>query len=477
MKTMKKIITLSIAAMLLAALGTNIGFAGKPGGGGKGGKVTVELATPNSVIQTNEEDVTIVGTGFDNGSSVRFLITGTTDDSQIEVGSAQYISSTELKVHIKTNGSTATVDYDIEVQAASGRKGKGTTLFKVQQADVACTGSEPKEPTIAYVTRWDDSTDPETQDLMLSNSSGCDQYLLIKDVSARLPNIKKYEDQDRVIRTAWFIRYSVRGNTGVVSWIDESNQRLKIMGVSFEFDGLGSILVDPNGSSQLYLPLDNRDVWTDVHLSDTGDLWLAMFEHDLDTSARILSFLNYDSGEYEALTPESCGLQDESGDCFYPLPYSIRWSPSGEEIFFRVSNYLSSDERSAVAKVSKTENGWTDPEFVIMDPMVSVNRGGSISSSGFINYSYTEEITNKRGKHLGSTVHSALLDTEQCTPNLCLPSDGVSISNGIGSGIWTSSGSLLFRPNSFEIGEYLDPFSDEVSNLSILNAIEFDSDL
>lgn len=85
MKTMKKIIKTSVAALLIVASSMNISFAAKPTGGGKGGKVTVELATPSSVTQTQEEDVTIHGAGFDNGSKVRFLVAGTTDDSQIEV--------------------------------------------------------------------------------------------------------------------------------------------------------------------------------------------------------------------------------------------------------------------------------------------------------------------------------------------------------------------------------------------------------
>ena len=59
MKTMKNTITLSILALLLTVLGSNISFAGK---GGK--KVNVESASPGSVVQTQEEDVTILGSGF-----------------------------------------------------------------------------------------------------------------------------------------------------------------------------------------------------------------------------------------------------------------------------------------------------------------------------------------------------------------------------------------------------------------------------
>ena len=159
MKTKKKFIALSIAALLMVTLGTSVSFAGKPEG--KGGKVTVESATPNSVIQTKDEDVIIVGTGFDDGSSIKFLVTGTTDDSQIEVGPTQFISSTQLKVHIKTTGSTAVVDYDVEVQATSGRKGKGTTLFRVKSIN-------PPNPAIAY------TGGQEQQELFTMDADGDD---------------------------------------------------------------------------------------------------------------------------------------------------------------------------------------------------------------------------------------------------------------------------------------------------------------
>ena len=133
MKTMKKIITLSIAALLIATLGSNISIAGKPIGGN--GKVTVESANPNSAVQGEEKDVLISGSGFGHGAKVKYLVTGTKDDSQIEVLSVEYIDATgELRSRIKVKGSAEVIDYDIEVQSISGRKGKGTTLFKVNSA-------------------------------------------------------------------------------------------------------------------------------------------------------------------------------------------------------------------------------------------------------------------------------------------------------------------------------------------------------
>jgi len=94
--------------------------------------VTVTAANPSAAIQGAELDVLVSGTGFGNGSTVKYLVTGTTDASQVTVLSVQYIPATgQLKTRIKVNGEATTTYYDIEVLTATGRKGKGTTLFKV----------------------------------------------------------------------------------------------------------------------------------------------------------------------------------------------------------------------------------------------------------------------------------------------------------------------------------------------------------
>ncbi len=52
---------------------------------GKPAKVTVESAFPASTEQGYLIDVEISGTGFDAGSTARFLVTDTRDDTQIDV--------------------------------------------------------------------------------------------------------------------------------------------------------------------------------------------------------------------------------------------------------------------------------------------------------------------------------------------------------------------------------------------------------
>ena len=99
---------------------------------GKAVPVTVTAANPSEAIQGQDLEVLISGTGFGDGSTVKYLVTGTTDASQVTVLSVTYLPATgQLKTHIKVNGEAVTNYYDIEVLAATGRKGKGTTLFKV----------------------------------------------------------------------------------------------------------------------------------------------------------------------------------------------------------------------------------------------------------------------------------------------------------------------------------------------------------
>ena len=105
-------------------------------------KVKVTSASPNSALQGDALPVVISGSGFDVGSTVKFLVTGSKDASQINVGAVVLNNDGTLTASIQVlNGATVT-DYDIEVQTSSGRRGKGTTLFKVQSS-----GGGNEQPT------------------------------------------------------------------------------------------------------------------------------------------------------------------------------------------------------------------------------------------------------------------------------------------------------------------------------------------
>ena len=124
-------------ALLLGTVSPTL--AKGPAGGECNKAVCVYTADPPEAIQGHEETVFIGGTGFDAGSSVRFLVSGTRDDSQINVLTVELVqdptseNNGKLKAYIRVTKAALVTEYDIEVQTRSGRKGKGTTLFSVKE--------------------------------------------------------------------------------------------------------------------------------------------------------------------------------------------------------------------------------------------------------------------------------------------------------------------------------------------------------
>jgi len=122
----KQIFILFLA--LAASLFLLDAFAGKPV------KVTVTAAVPDTAVQGDMTEVEIDGTGFDAGSTARFIVTDTRDDTQIDVNEVTFDAATgKLKAKIKVKDAAQPVEYDIEVKTSSGRRGKGTTLFRVRE--------------------------------------------------------------------------------------------------------------------------------------------------------------------------------------------------------------------------------------------------------------------------------------------------------------------------------------------------------
>ena len=91
----------------------------------------VNSANPNSALQGEALDVVIGGSNFQNGAAVKFLVTETSDDSQIDVNGVTYNADGTLTASVQVQGEALISDYDIEVTNPNGRRGKGTTLFAV----------------------------------------------------------------------------------------------------------------------------------------------------------------------------------------------------------------------------------------------------------------------------------------------------------------------------------------------------------
>jgi hypothetical protein len=106
--------------------------------------VVVSLASPSSAIQgTFDLNVEITGENFAKGAKVRFLRPGSVEDwGDIIVNKVRVKGSGKLTANIDVTFDSVDVDFDIEVELLGGRKGKGTTLFKVESLDTAAPNND-----------------------------------------------------------------------------------------------------------------------------------------------------------------------------------------------------------------------------------------------------------------------------------------------------------------------------------------------
>jgi len=108
---------------------TEVEFA-KPGGGGGGKGPKVDSAVPSSAPQATTLDVTVSGSGFEEGSDVTFTIDGVPQD-EVKTNGTTFNSKRELVANV-TIGAEATIElYDVEVRTPPGKKGTGADLFSV----------------------------------------------------------------------------------------------------------------------------------------------------------------------------------------------------------------------------------------------------------------------------------------------------------------------------------------------------------
>ncbi len=97
-------------------------------------QVQVTAADPASAPQgTVSLDVAISGNGFDSSAQVQFLVTGTTNPGGVVVKKVSVRGAKKLIATIDVADTAVVSSFDIEVTLSGGRKGKGTTLFAVQQ--------------------------------------------------------------------------------------------------------------------------------------------------------------------------------------------------------------------------------------------------------------------------------------------------------------------------------------------------------
>jgi hypothetical protein len=474
---------LAAAVILLLPLAVQ---AAPPSGGG-GSKVTVTAANPPDAFQGEELDVIVSGTGFDAGSQVSYLVTGTTDASQVDVLSVQFISSTELKTRIRPKDAALPTEYDIQVQTSSGRKGKGTTLFSVKLAETACTGDEPKEPEIVYLSAVDSSGEIDTQDIYLSSASGCDQYLLVED-AGQIGSTGTGSDPkvgQTLIAGVLGLRLDFEGSKGIVVWRDNAHTPSPLLGIRFAQNQYGSIVADTPGPELLYLPPDDYSAYyADVRINDLGEAEVVVVERDIISGDGRLVYFNADTGHRAQLIEGGCTIRDAAGTCLIvggiTRPW---WNEDGSLVYFNPYTVPeATDSVIAMARIERNATGWQPPQ-VLMTNNDSIQVLG-IRPDGLLAYEWFLHTVSRNGRrtdYKNTYFIVATIDPELCTTFECSTLDGQEMAadpDAFPRG-WTRDGGMLFidyLSSQVHIRAYSDPQSGAIGALDIADTDRYERD-
>ena len=131
-------------------------------------QITVTSATPNNAQQgTTNLNVKVAGSGFANGATSTWYVTGTTDTGGVLVNSTTFVNSNQVVANITIPGNATVSGYDIVVKNTSGRTGVGSDQFTVNPEAVTSIVSNIDTSGTAVTVQGDD---------LLLNSSGASTY-------------------------------------------------------------------------------------------------------------------------------------------------------------------------------------------------------------------------------------------------------------------------------------------------------------
>ena len=298
-------------------------------------QVAVTSATPSSAPQgTVALDVEIAGSGFDSSAQVEFLVTGTTNPGGITVKKVVAKGSKKLIATIDVASDASAEQFDIQVTLSGGRKGKGTTLFKVSAVVDPCLGAEP-----SFVF-WDgsDKTTSAGYFYLANETASCKRVLLTTD-SRTYNRYSSFQMNDD--GTGRFVTTSGTGDLLLVRFTVESDMRVEP----------SSIQVDPIFPDQPgFIDVDYFDLWSDGHrlvymTSDESEDPSAYTYHhrlrvleDVDACVDAPPGCQYSTG---TLLAESVGLETRMG--------APRWSADGRWIY--LEDYRGDGLRPVIARV------------------------------------------------------------------------------------------------------------------------------
>ena len=105
--------------------------AGDPAVVRSGGTIpTVTSVDPTEAQQGTTLDVRVLGSNYDQGSTVDFARAGVVD-AKVHINSTSFVSTTELVANVSIAPDATPVSYDVVVTRSNGKKGIGTEKFAV----------------------------------------------------------------------------------------------------------------------------------------------------------------------------------------------------------------------------------------------------------------------------------------------------------------------------------------------------------
>ncbi|MCZ6756405.1 MAG: hypothetical protein O7E49_13935, partial [Gemmatimonadetes bacterium] len=122
-------------------------LAAKGGGGGGGPGPKVKAAVPDEAPQDTTLTVRVIGSGFDDGSTVRFLLAGQSAPKMV-VNSSTFVNEDSLDVNVTIALDADVASYDIEVTTLRGKKGIGSEKFSVK-----LKGGPPQDSVVSVTFR------------------------------------------------------------------------------------------------------------------------------------------------------------------------------------------------------------------------------------------------------------------------------------------------------------------------------------
>jgi hypothetical protein len=380
-----------------------------------------------------------------------------------------------LKTRIRPKDAALPSEYDIQVQTSSGRKGKGTTLFRVKQNSDTCVDTQ--FPTIAYAVRSEfvkkkgRFDEPPPQNVKLTGDGGCTEYTLVAN----------YPWPGGSFRD---LKFAARDGLGVVSWIEATEtdangvsiQRIKAVffdilegGVNSPAQPVPVVLYEVLRGTAENTYLASHD----IRLDAAGNWQVALIDFAL-SAFRNLRVLDSQAGN-SLLLEGAVHFFDGSGSPYFGAS-DVRWHPDGSALYFQATRSDAERVAPGIARTALLDGQWQVPQLIVANHGYGddgiINAG--VSPDGRLAYHYWPR------DQLNTWRTTGLVDPELCVPVECDVLDGAPPEGVDREGwpmAWTADERLLFRLPNSPILEWSDPDLGIRSDLTIENTIEVDTSL